>query len=153
MGHIRAEWVEDAEPNKKAIPVWLKWGSIAVCLCCAVILGMVGLYHLTAPGESSTTNQPAHSVPSGHETVVPPEAAPDIEETPMDSSSEQDHAETAPRFPNAPDRSIPLEEAAAYDEAAAQVFTEAVNELPSYIKTIPSLSANASACKSWRTSR
>lgn len=126
MGHIRAEWVEDAEPNKKAIPVWLKWGSIAVCLCCAVILGMVGLYHLTAPGESSTTNQPAHSVPSGHETVVSPEASSDNEETPMDSSSEQDNAETAPRFPNAPDSSIPLEEAAAYDKAAAQVFTEAV---------------------------
>lgn len=51
FGNIRPEWIEDAEKAGKTVPRWLKWGSIAACLCCVIALSVLRLNQLTTSAE------------------------------------------------------------------------------------------------------
>lgn len=99
MGDIRAEWVEDAEQTGKAVPVWLKWGSIAICFCCVLLLGMVGLFHFTVTTESSTAKQPQNSVAVSGPVTSSPDVSPGVEtgsQQGQNTSSREEAAMSSP---------------------------------------------------------
>ena len=71
IGNIPEAWVLDAEQAGKTVPVWLKWGSVAACLCCILLFGTMGLFRISRLGAaaSPTTLSPSASISSPSPTI------------------------------------------------------------------------------------
>jgi exopolysaccharide biosynthesis protein len=54
MEYISEDLVEEARHHKKTPPAWLRWGSLAICVCCAVLaVGSFVLRQQNSAGEGS----------------------------------------------------------------------------------------------------
>lgn len=69
MGGIGDDLIFEAKRHKKAVPVWLRWGAMAACLCCAVLVAGVLSLRLFG-GESSPEPE---MLASGAEVSAAPE--------------------------------------------------------------------------------
>jgi hypothetical protein len=52
LANIDDDLILDAKSQPRAIPRWLKWGSMAVCICCAVLLTLLCVEKLRSGGEN-----------------------------------------------------------------------------------------------------
>jgi hypothetical protein len=85
LANIDDDLILDAKSQPRAIPRWLKWGSMAVCICCAVLLTFLCVEKLRSGGEDtgkalapgSEQTEPAFSEASSaeEETAIPEESA------------------------------------------------------------------------------
>lgn len=69
MGGIDDDLILDAKRHKRAIPVWLRWGALTACLCCAVLAA--GVLSLRLFGGESTPGP--EMLASGVEVSAAPE--------------------------------------------------------------------------------
>lgn len=87
FGGIDDDLILDAENRKRAIPLWLKYASLAACLLCAVTLFGLSLGRIFAEPEAPG------------EAFAEPSPSPIVSEVPAEDSAE----ETAPVSPPVPE--------------------------------------------------
>jgi hypothetical protein len=100
LANIDDDLILDAKSQPRSIPRWLKWGSMAVCLCCAVLVTLLCVEKLRSGDDAGTaltpgTDQTESAFPeasSGEEETVIPEASSAEEETAIPEDSTQSNA-------------------------------------------------------------
>ena len=72
-----------AKHHKKYAPAWLRYVSVAACICCALLLGLLIINRLIAPGEENvpdvlapTEEEIGTSAPEVNTSVTPKENNP-----------------------------------------------------------------------------
>ena len=79
MGGIDDDLILDAKRHKRAIPVWLRWGALAACLCCVILAA--GALSLNLLGREQPARQEAFG--SGMEQMSSAEETSQQEENAM----------------------------------------------------------------------
>jgi hypothetical protein len=91
LANIDDDLILDAKSQPRAVPRWLKYGSMAVCICCAVLLTLLCVEKLRSGGEDT-----GKALAPGSEQTEPafPEASSAEEETaiPEESSADEEAA-------------------------------------------------------------
>lgn len=102
MGQIESDLILDARHQKRAVPRWLKWGSLAACLCCVTALAFFSLSRLAqAPASTDNAMSPGAPAPEAA-PVLPPteesaqESAPTPDPTPVPTSKPEPTPTPAP---------------------------------------------------------
>ena len=108
FGGIDNDLLLDAKRHKKAAPRWLKWASLAACLCCVTALTVLSLSRLTASPEPRGTSFGAGAPTPGPEApALPPdpeESALEPTPTPTPEPTPTPTPEVQPTPTPAPDR-------------------------------------------------
>lgn len=108
FGGIDNDLLLDAKRHKKAAPRWLKWASLAACLCCVTALTVLSLSRLTASPEPRGTSFGAGAPTPGPEAPALPhdseESALEPTPTPTPEPTPTPTPEVQPTPTPAPDR-------------------------------------------------
>jgi len=69
LGGVDGRWVEEAHAPRKKTATWVKWGALAACLCCVLVL-MVPTLAQPQPQEPEATAGPPAIVVDGRRYIV-----------------------------------------------------------------------------------
>jgi hypothetical protein len=72
MEYISEDLVEEARNHRQTPPAWLRWGSLAICVCCAVLaVGSFALRLHNSTGEGATEAASTVSAPEEEKQTEP----------------------------------------------------------------------------------